>query len=65
MVLILDGSSEVGGHVRPISVIWFNEGNWLEKEQSKIGFFFSPKRSIFIHGSATCSELTSIIFTMD
>ena len=40
--------------------IWFVNGIWLERKQSQIGYF-SPKRPIFFHASATYSELPSNI----
>ena len=39
MVLKLDGKSEIGAHVGAISVIWYDEGIWSDKEQSKNCFF--------------------------
>ena len=51
MVLILDDNSEIGAHVRDISVIWL-----LDREQSQI-VFVPPKRPIFLHAFAICPEL--------
>ena len=56
MVLMLDGNSEIDAHTETaISVI---------REQSQIRVFFYPKRPIFYHAYATCSELPSNISTI-
>ena len=50
MVLILDGNSEIGAHVR-------------SREQPQIGYS-SPKILILLYACATCPELPSNISTL-
>ena len=57
--LILDGNSEIGAHVSSNLSLLFELCIWLDREQSQIGFFFFPKRTIFFYACATFSELPS------
>ena len=46
MLLILDGNSWIGAYVRSSSVIWSDQGIWLDREMSQIGF--SPPKFYFM-----------------
>ena len=61
MVLILDGNSEIGTHVRRNLWYFIYLGYW---EQSQIGFSFSIIEVYFLHTCATCSDLPSNVSTM-
>ena len=54
MVLILDGNSEIGAHVR-------NNPFFLTRERhsiiSRVAKSISPKRPFFLHACPICSEL--------
>ena len=63
MVLIFDGNSEIGAHVKVIAVIWSVQGIWSDCEQSQIGFFLQ-KGPIFLYKCAKCTELPSNISTV-
>ena len=56
MVLILDGNTEIGAHVRTNLFKAFD----LIKSSHKSDIF-SPKRHIFLYACAICSELPSNI----
>ena len=46
ILIILDGNADIGAHLRrAIFDILSVQGNWLDREQSQIGFF-STKRPI-------------------
>ena len=64
MVLILDGNSELVAHVRSNFRYQTCLRHLIRTRAVTIGFFFSPKRSIFLHACETCSELPSDIITM-
>ena len=63
MVLISDGTSEKGAHVKNNFCYLICQGIGLDREQSKIRFFLQ-KIAIFPSCVSTCSELPSNISTM-
>ena len=58
MVLILDGNSEIGAHVwsNACSLIRLRH---LNRSRAITNRFLSPKRQIFLHACASCSEVSS------
>ena len=64
MVLVLDGNSETGAHIRSTVcfLYLFKAFDWIESSHK--ADFFSPKRPTFIYVCATCSELPSNMRTM-
>ena len=59
-VLILHGSSEISAQLRS-NLHCLND---LIRSRKVINLILSPKRSIFLHASATCSELPPNVSTM-
>ena len=64
MVLKLDGNSEIGAHVRNNVCYYLCLWHLIKSRAVTNRFFFAPKRHIFPHASATCSELPSNISTL-
>ena len=66
-VLILDGNSEIGAHVRSnlCHLIWIR--HLISSGVVLKGYFFYPKILFFFHAYATCYELPfyigSVVFT--
>ena len=63
MVLILDGNSKIGAHVKRNLCCSTCLRHLISSTAAQIGYFY-PKRHIFLHGCATCYELPSNISTM-
>ena len=62
LVLISNGNSEIGAHVRSNLRFMICLRHWIRSRA--VGVFFSPKRSIFSLACATCNELQSDISTL-
>ena len=58
MVLVLDGISQKGAHVRSNLCYLTCLRLLIKREPAQIGYF-SPKRPFFDHACATCTELPS------
>ena len=54
-----DGNPEIGAHARKKSLFFNLFKAFVNRGQSHIGFFFLPKKPIFLHTFATNSELPS------
>ena len=63
MVLILEGNSEIGAQVRsnPYYFIYIRHSIRSRTVTNRVSF---PKRPIFPHACATCSELPSNMLTI-
>ena len=57
MVLILDGISEMGAHVRSNLCYFICLRHEIRSRAVTNLSYFSPKRPIFLHACATCFEL--------
>ena len=66
MVLVLDGNSEIGAHVRSnlFPLFMFKAFGQIESISQIEIYFISLKRPICLHACATCFELPSHIGTM-
>ena len=62
VVLIFDGYSEIGVHVRSNHCYSIFLMRLIRKRAIKVMFFFSPKRPVFLHACATCSKLPPYIY---
>ena len=63
MVLVIDGSSEIGAHTCGLSRL-SDMGNALVESSHKSDVFQKKKKKIFFYTCATYSELISNISTM-
>ena len=63
MVLILDGNSEIDAHVRSNLCYVISSGH-SNRYRSVTNLMFYPKRPVFFHACATCSEIPSNISAM-
>ena len=66
MISILDGNSEIDGHVRRYLCYFinmFNEFDYFESSDKSDVFFLSGK-TFFLYACATCFELPSNMCTM-
>ena len=64
MVLILDGNSEIVAHVRSKHCYLICLRHLIRSRTVTNRIVFSPKRRIFLHACATCSELPSTLSPM-
>ena len=65
MVVILDGNSEIGSNViRNLHYLICLRQLIRSQAESQNNSFFHHKRQVFLHSSATCSELPSNLSTM-
>ena len=64
MVLISDGNSEIGVHVRSNLCYLICSRDLLRQRAVTNRIFFPRKRSIFLHACATCSAPLSNLSTM-